>query len=203
MGVAGGSCSGKTSLLRQARKVLGDELSATVSQDSYYFDRREAVDGKLRFNFDHPDAIDFDLLRQHLVELKRGVPVDVPVYDFAQHARREGQYTRIQPKRLILVDGILILTQAAIVDCLDFSVFVECSDEVRLDRRIKRDVAERGRVVDNIVAQFTTQVRPMHEQFVEPSKENASYVFSQAEYLSELAGTTSVFIDKCREHARL
>lgn len=178
IGIAGGSCSGKTRLLRRLAQRLGDQC-AILLQDDYYFSQPEALADNLKFNFDHPEALDFDRLAADLQALKAGQSVHCPQYDFARHVRIDGKTRRIEPKAVILVDGILILDSAVMRDALDFSVYIRCDAQTRLKRRIARDVAERGRERGNVIEQFTTQVQPMHEQFVSPSAAHADVVYGQ------------------------
>ena len=203
VGVAGGSCSGKTSLVRHIRDAVGADDCAVVWQDSYYHDCPEAFTDNLRFNFDHPTAIDFELLAADLAKLRAGGAVCPPTYDFVRHVRVPGGAEKVGPRRLILVDGILILTQPMLLELFDASIFVECSDALRLARRLRRDVEERGRERNNIIAQFESQVRPMHDHFVEPSKDNATLVLRQQAYQAELAGDSDLVVSMCRRLADL
>lgn len=185
IGVAGGSCSGKTTLIRKTQQLIGDKLSTTLFQDSYYIDQSDKFDrdgGAV--NFDHPNAIDFTLLAQHLALLKQGQAIDVPVYDFATH-KRQVKTTRLEPKRIVFVDGILILSQPPVVEQLDHSFFVDCDEVTRLDRRLERDTRERGRTRDGILAQFKSQVAPMHREFVQPSQIVAQHVLRQEQLRGE------------------
>ncbi|MFK8051386.1 MAG: uridine kinase [Woeseiaceae bacterium] len=179
IGIAGGSCSGKTRLLRRLAERLGPENCSVILQDDYYFSKPAAAADNLRFNFDHPDALDFDLLARDLAMLKQGETIHSPQYDFAKHVRIDGKTRRIEPRPVVLVDGILILDSEPVRQMLDHSVFIRCDAETRLQRRIKRDVKERGREPDNVVAQFEQQVQPMHMEFVSPSAEHADAVYEQ------------------------
>lgn len=177
LGVAGGSGSGKTFFAQALAKKLKDK-AFVLYQDNYYIDQSHRFDydgGSV--NFDHPDALDFDLMAQHLKELKQGEDIRIPKYDFATHSRlRETIY---QPwKKVVIVDGILILTQPKLIELFDESIFVETPEEIRFARRLNRDVVERGRTAEGVKAQFENQVKPMHDLFVEPSKEKATYVSS-------------------------
>lgn len=184
IGIAGGSCSGKTSFSRQIRSTLGEENCNILFQDYYYIDQSSKFDkdgGAV--NFDHPSALDFDLLAKHIEQLKNGFSVDVPIYDFATHSRKP-ETLNFEPSKVVLLDGILILSQPSIVDLLDDSFFIECDMELRFERRLNRDVVERGRTPNGVKDQFEKQVEPMHQEFVEPSKVYANNVISQANYLS-------------------
>lgn len=170
IGVAGGSGSGKTYFARELQKILGDELSAIVYQDNYYIDQSHRFDGDGgSVNFDHPESLDFDLLARDLGKLKKGESIDVPIYDFATHTRKK-ETLKYNPKKIILVDGILILDSHVVRDQLDEAVFFDTPEELRFKRRLERDVQERGRSAEGVKKQFEKQVRPMHDQFVEPSK---------------------------------
>lgn len=178
IGVAGGSGSGKTFFAQALAKRLGPEQAFVLYQDNYYIDQSKKFDhdgGSV--NFDHPNAIDFDLLSEHLKQLKNGADIHVPIYDFATHSRLEK--TKIQEhKKVVIVDGILILSQPKLRELFDESVFVHTPETIRFERRLIRDVQERGRTQEGVKAQFEAQVKPMHDMFVEPSKQFATQVSS-------------------------
>ncbi len=170
VGVAGGSGSGKTTFAKRLLLKLGSDNCAIIGQDSYYIDQSHRFDrdgGAV--NFDHPSAIDFNLLEQHLISLKSGNSIEVPIYDFATH-KRLNETIKVNPHPIILVDGILILSQANLRTHFDYAIFIDTPEDLRFARRLKRDVEERGRTKDGVTAQFMGQVKPMHDQFVEPSK---------------------------------
>ncbi len=170
IGVAGGSGSGKTYFARELQKILGDEKCSILYQDNYYIDQSAKFDGDGgSVNFDHPSSLDFDLLAQGLRELKQGKSIKVPLYDFATHTRKI-ETIDCHPKKIILVDGILILDSSVVRAALDEAVFFDTPEELRFKRRLDRDVHERGRTPDGVKKQFELQVKPMHNQFVEPSK---------------------------------
>jgi len=178
IGVAGGSGSGKTFFSNALHKKLGLDNSTIIYQDNYYRDQSKRFDhdgGSV--NFDHPNALDFDCLAENLEELKYNNEVRIPKYDFSTHSRQIDTKL-ISPKKIIIVDGILILTQPKLVDIFDLTIFVETPEEIRFKRRLTRDVLERGRTPDGVKAQFENQVKPMHDMFVEPSKQNAKYISS-------------------------
>ena len=178
IGVAGGSGSGKTFFAETLAKKLGAELSFVLYQDSYYIDQSDKFDhdgGAV--NFDHPDSLDFDLLAEHLKSLKDGVDIEVPIYNFAGHTRSTETIHK-SPKKIVLVDGILILGQPKVREFLDQSIFVHTPEDIRYQRRLARDVQERGRTPEGVKAQFDSQVKPMHDKFVEPSKKFADVVSS-------------------------
>ncbi len=195
--VAGGSCSGKTRISKHTTYALGGDLCVVVKQDNYYRDYGGAALGEPLPNFDHPDAVQWDLLRQHLLLLKSGQAVDIPTYDFATH-RRTDITERIQPRPIILVEGILILSQPKLRAVFDHRFFVRCAENIRLERRIKRDTAERGRTESNVRTQFQKQVTPMHEKFVEPSKAHADVVISQDQCELSIITSTGPLIRYCR-----
>jgi uridine kinase len=178
VGVAGGSGSGKTFFAETLAKELGQEVASVIYQDNYYRDQSANFDhdgGSV--NFDHPDALDFDLMANHLQDLKDGFGIEVPIYEFATHKRLK-QTTFQEIKKVIIVDGILILTQPHLRKLFDVTIFVETPEEIRFSRRLKRDVQERGRTPEGVKAQFENQVKPMHDLFVEPSKLYADIVSS-------------------------
>ena len=178
IGIAGGSGSGKTTFARLMTSRLGPENVTIVPQDSYYIDQSSRFDrdgGAV--NFDHPQALDWVLMAEHLRLLKSGQPIDLPVYDFATH-RRKAETVYLVPKRFVIVDGILVYVPEEVRDIIDFKVFVQAREEVRFERRLKRDVAERGRTPEGVRAQYIAQVKPMHDQFVEPTARFADQIIS-------------------------
>lgn len=176
IGVAGGSGSGKTFFARELQKILGDEKCTILYQDNYYIDQSHRFDGDGgSVNFDHPESLDFALLAQGLAALKAGKSIKVPIYDFATHTRKK-ETLDCYPKKIILVDGILILDSALVREVLDEAVFFDTPEELRFKRRLERDVHERGRTAQGVKKQFDLQVKPMHNQFVEPSKSYAQTI---------------------------
>ena len=175
--IAGGSGSGKTFFAEALFKKLGNRASL-IYQDNYYKDQSHKFDhdgGAV--NFDHPDAIDFDLLADQLLELKQNKTIQVPIYEFSTH-KRINETIEVKPSPVIIIDGILILTQPKLREIFDISVYIETPEEIRFQRRLNRDITERGRSKEGVIAQFEKQVKPMHNQFVAPSKEFAHYVNS-------------------------
>jgi uridine kinase len=176
IGVAGGSASGKSTVVERLADRLGRDTVAVIEHDRYYkklpglsHDERESV------NYDHPDALETELLVQHLDALRQGVAVDLPIYDFRRHVRLP-QSDRIDPRPIIFVEGLLVLADARVRDALDLRVFVDTAEHARYERRLKRDVAERGRSEASVQQQFAESVRPMHVRFVEPSRRYADVI---------------------------
>ena len=176
IGVAGGTASGKTTVARRLVERLGTHPVALLDQDSYYRDLADLpLEERARFNFDHPDAFDTALLVRHLEELRDGKAVDKPVYSFTQHTRT-GETVRVNPGDVVILEGILILALEPVRELLDVKVFVDSDADVRVLRRVSRDIKERGRDFDGVVEQYFRTVRPMHFGFVEPSKRYADII---------------------------
>ena len=176
LGVAGGTGSGKTTVARAILHAVGKDRLAFIAQDSYYRQIEwESPQQLASHNFDHPASIDTELLISHIGALKQGLPVDVPVYDFVHH-RRSSETVHIEPRRVVLVEGILLLAEPGIRELLDFKIYVDTDSDVRLKRRILRDIQERGRDLEDVLRQYMTTVRPMHLEFVEPSKRWADVI---------------------------
>lgn len=179
MGVAGGSGSGKTYFARALQRSLGADQCEIVYQDNFYVDNSKKFDfdgGSV--NFDHPSAIEFSLLAQHIAALKNGQATEIPIYDFATHSRKS-ETISVEARPVIIVDGILIFHADEVRPHLDEMVFFDTPESLRFDRRLKRDVQERGRSPEGVKNQFLKQVKPMHDQFVEPSKKHASTVVTE------------------------
>jgi uridine kinase len=178
IGVAGGSGSGKTTFARMLQANLSENFAGIIAQDSYYRDMSKQFDRDGgRVNFDHPDSIEFALLANQLKQLKKSEDVIVPQYDFVTHSRRSETCLFIC-RPVVILDGTMILSQPEIRSQLNFAFFIETSEEVRFQRRLYRDVRERGRTPEGVKEQFDNQVRPMHDLFVEPSKKNADRIIS-------------------------
>ncbi len=176
IGVAGGSGSGKTTVVRRIVESLGPEHAVVLEHDRYYKDRGDLrLEERASLNYDHPDALETDLLVRHVLALKAGEPVDVPHYDFTRHARRDDT-TRCHPRRAIIVEGILIFSDPALRQAMDVKVFVDADADTRFIRRLQRDVAERGRTMESVVEQYMSTVKPMHFEFVEPTKRYADLI---------------------------
>ena len=179
LGVAGGTGSGKTTVARAILRAVGEGRIGLLEQDSYYREVDWETDGDLlRHNFDHPSALDEELLVAHLTELRAGRPVQVPVYDFVRHCRT-ARTRRVEPLPVVVLEGILIFADAAVRDLLDFKIYVDTDADLRLIRRLERDLAERGRALADVLRQYQRSVRPMHLEFVEPSKRWADVIIPQ------------------------
>lgn len=182
IGIAGGTGSGKTTVVNQIIEELQNEEVEVISQDSYYQDTSHlSYEERTRINFDHPKSIDFDLLVSHLQELKKGNSVEQPVYSFVQHNRTSETITT-QPRKVMIVEGILILTHPDIREMFDIKIFVHADSDERLIRRLKRDIAERGRDLDEVLNRYQTTLKPMHQQFIEPTKEFADIIIPNNKY---------------------
>ncbi len=179
IGIAGGSGSGKTTVAQTILQRVGSERISFLQHDAYY----KPLSGlppaqRVAVNFDHPNSLETELLTKHILQLKRGVSVEVPIYDFSTHSRTERTYT-VQPRGVILVEGILIFIEATLRDLFDVKLFVDTDSDLRFIRRLERDISERGRTLDTVVKQYLSTVRPMHLEFVEPSKRYADVIIPE------------------------
>jgi uridine kinase len=182
--IAGASASGKTTLIHELRKHI-NQPSVYLSQDFYYHDLSSTPpDRRLQVNFDHPDAIDFALLKKHIIALRNHESVEVPIYDFCTHTRQGTQ--PIQPREIIWIDGTLVLSQPELCSCFDYSIFIDTPLDICLVRRIKRDMTERGRSMDDVLNQYTQFVRPMYYECIEPSITKADVVLDGLLSMDEL-----------------
>jgi uridine kinase len=176
VGIAGGSGSGKSTVARRVARSLAAPQVAFIDMDAYYKDFSHLpMDERRRVNWDHPEAFDVELLVDHLGRLREGHPIDKPTYDFVSHARAQ-RTERIEPALVVVIDGILLFADERVRSLCDVKVFVDADADIRLIRRIRRDMAERGRPLDEILAQYLSTVQPMHLQFVEPSKRYADVI---------------------------
>jgi uridine kinase len=176
IGVAGGSGSGKTTVVRKIVESLGDDEVIVLEHDRYYHDHKELrLEERAALNYDHPDSLETDLMVRHVHELRQGRSVELPSYDFTRHARRQTTDTA-HPRPAIIVEGILIFADAALRDLMDIKVFVDTDDDTRFIRRLTRDVAERGRTMESVIDQYLSTVKPMHLEFVEPTKRYADII---------------------------
>jgi uridine kinase len=188
IGVAGGSGSGKTTVVRRIVDSLGPEQVTLLDHDRYYRDRNDLrLEERAALNYDHPDALETDLMVRHVRALKAGEPVNVPQYDFTRHARLS-ETLAFQPRRALIVEGILVFTDPKLRDLMDIKVFVDTDSDTRFIRRLQRDVAERGRTMDSVIDQYQSTVKPMHLEFVEPSKRYADVIIP-------LGGHNTVAVD--------
>lgn len=179
IGIAGGSGSGKTTVAQEILQRVGPERIAFLQHDSYYKDLSGLPPAqKAEVNFDHPNSLETGLLIQHIASLRDGKPVEVPIYDFSTHSRTSQTFT-VQPRGVILVEGILIFTEAALRDMFDIKIFVDTDSDIRFIRRLERDLAERGRTTESVIKQYQATVRPMHMEFVEPSKRYADIIIPE------------------------
>ena len=175
IGIAGGTGSGKTTLMKNIVSRFGDDVTV-ISHDNYYKRRDDLTyEERCGINYDEPAAFDTDLMIEHLARLRSGETIQCPVYDFTVHNRSDETLT-IVPRRVIIVEGILIFADKGLLDLMDIKIFVDTDTDVRLCRRIKRDVNKRGRTLESVLTQYLTTVKPMHEMYVEPSKKYADLV---------------------------
>jgi uridine kinase len=188
IGVAGGSGSGKTTVVRRIIESIGDDQVTVLEHDRYYRDRNDLrLEERAALNYDHPDSLETDLLVRHLHELRAGRTVEMPAYDFARHARQSVTVPAL-PRKAIIVEGILIFADASLREPMDVKVFVDADDDTRFIRRLQRDIADRGRTVSSVIEQYLGTVKPMHLEFVEPSKRYADIIIP-------LGGHNTVAID--------
>lgn len=182
LGIAGGTGCGKTTVVNQIIKELPEDEIGIISQDSYYkandhlsFEERELI------NFDHPRSIDFELLTQHLKDLRAGKSINQPVYSFVHH-NRTGDFILTKPRKVMIVEGILIFTNPELREMFDIKIFVHADVDERLIRRLRRDIAERGRDMEEVLARYQNTLKPMHEQFIEPTKSFADIIIPNDRY---------------------
>lgn len=179
IGITGGTGSGKTTLAGRLTKELGEDKVINIAHDHYYNDQSNLTrEQRTKTNYDHPDAYDTGLLISHLQSLIRGESIDRPVYDFLTDTRSKETVT-LSPKSVIIVEGILVFTDPKLLNLFDLKVYVDTSTDIRMIRRIKRDMEELGRSFNSIIDKYLTQVRPMHEQFVEPTKKYADIIITE------------------------
>ncbi len=188
IGVAGGSGSGKTTVVRNIVEALGDDQVSVIEHDRYYRNHPTLrLEDRASLNFDHPDALETDLLVRHVQELRAGRPVEVPTYDFSRHARRLETDT-VTPRTAVIIEGILIFTDPVLRELMDVKVFVDTDDDTRFIRRLQRDTTERGRTVESVIDQYLATVKPMHLEFAVPSRRYADIIIP-------LGGHNTVAID--------
>ncbi|PSQ75714.1 MAG: uridine kinase [Bacteroidetes bacterium QH_6_63_17] len=176
IGIAGGSGSGKTTVLNRIIDEFGPDPIAVLDHDAYYRDLSHlSPEKRARFNFDHPGALETELMTEHLDALIEGKAIEKPVYDFTTHTRAEETET-VEPRPVIIIEGILVLAESSLEERMDIKIYVDAADDIRLMRRIRRDLQERGRSIEGILRQYERTVRPMHLEFVEPSKREADII---------------------------
>lgn len=179
IGICGGSGSGKSTVTKKLIELIGKDNVSVIEQDSYYKDQSNlAFEERVKTNYDHPLAFDNDLLFEHLEMLKEGKEIEKPIYDFSLHNRKKEKEI-VYPKPIIILEGILIFNEVNLIDIMDIKVFVDTDADVRIIRRIKRDMQERGRSLDSVIDQYMVTVRPSHLQFVEPSKRYADIIIPE------------------------
>lgn len=184
IGVSGGTGSGKSTLVRRLQEAFQEEDVATLCHDFYYKSHPELTyKERTKLNYDHPQAFDTDMMVEHIRALKDNVPIERPVYSFVDH-NRTSERVPVKPSRVIIVDGILIFENKELRDLMDIKVFVDTDADIRLARRILRDVCERGRSMQSVISQYTSTVKPMHEEFVEPSKKYADIIIPEGGFNS-------------------
>ena len=179
IGIAGGTGSGKTTVANVILKRVGKHYIAYLPHDAYYRDLKDLpLNQRVMMNFDHPDSLETDLMIEHIKKLKKWEPVDIPVYDFSTHSRTD-KTIRIEPQPVIIVEGILIFVEARLRELFDVKLFVDTDNDIRFIRRLQRDIAERGRTMEMVIHQYLTTVKPMHLEFVEPSKRYADVIIPE------------------------
>jgi uridine kinase len=179
IGIAGGSGSGKTTVAQEILQRVGPDRIAFLQHDSYYKDLSGLPPAqRAEVNFDHPNSLETELLIQHIIALRDGKAVEIPIYDFSTHSRTGQTYT-VHPRPVIVVEGILIFTEPALRDLFDVKIFVDTDSDIRFIRRLERDLKERGRTTESVIKQYQATVRPMHLEFVEPSKRYADIIIPE------------------------
>ncbi len=177
IGITGGSGSGKTTIVNRIKEIVEDFVF--IPQDNYYKSAEYMNNTNITaFNFDHPDAFDSDLIKQHLKDLKNRKSIEMPQYDFVHH-RRTDKTVKIEPKKLIIFEGIMIFSEKKILDLIDLKIFIDTPSDIRFIRRLKRDIEDRGRTLDSVVKQYMEYVRPGHQEFIEPLKTKADIIIPE------------------------
>ena len=196
IGVAGGTGSGKTTVVEAIIKKLGHRHVLTIKYDSYYSDRSHLPPSdRKNINYDHPDALETNLLVRHLKQLVAGKKIEVPIYDFATHTRKKMGIS-VSPTRVIIVEGILVFTEQNLRELMDVKIFVDTDDDIRFIRRLQRDVKERQRSMESVIKQYMKSVRPMHKQFVEPSRKYADIIIPEGHNPVAIDMVVSMIKDK-------
>lgn len=196
IGIAGGTGSGKTTVIHQIMNELPETEVGIISQDSYYKENNNlSFEERALINFDHPRAIDFELLVSHLKELKAGNNINQPVYSFVTH-NRTNDFILTHPRKVMIVEGILILTNPELRDLFDVKIYVHADSDERLIRRLKRDIAERGRTMDEVLNRYQETLKPMHQQFIEPTKAYADIIIPNDKYNTVAIGVVRAVINQ-------
>lgn len=197
IGIAGGTGSGKTTVVREITKILSDSEVVVIPQDSYYKDNSHLpLEQRLELNFDHPDSIDFKLLIDHIENLKCGKAIEEPIYSYLTCSRSKTETVKVNPSKVVIVEGILIFTCAELRDTMDIKVFVDADADDRLGRVITRDNLERGRTIEKVLERYEKTVKPMHLQFIEPSKRYADIIVPQGGHNQVAIGILLATIEK-------
>ncbi len=179
IGIAGGTGSGKTTVVNKIQKQFPKGEVSILTHDSYYYDNSDlSLEDRRKKNFDHPDSIEFDLMIEHVKKLKKGESIEEPIYSFIT-CTRDKKVKHVEPREVLIIEGILCLTNKALRDLMDIKVFVDCDSDLRLSRVIQRDIQERGRNIDDVLKRYEKTVRPSHLQFIEPSKRFADIIVPQ------------------------
>ena len=200
IGIYGGTGSGKTTIVNMIASHFSSNDIEIISQDSYYKDNSDiSYEDRCKLNFDHPDAIDFNLLHKHIKNLRKGETVEQPIYDFKIHNRLK-KTIQIKPKKILILEGILIMFHAEIRSIFDLKIFINANSKTRMERRIKRDIAERGRSRDEVLKRYIETLKPMHEKFIEPTKIYANYIienqFNNKLNIDELLEKMKLYLDE-------
>jgi uridine kinase len=200
IGIYGGTGSGKTTIVNMIASHFSSNDIEIISQDSYYKDNSDiSYEDRCKLNFDHPDAIDFNLLHKHLKNLRKGETIEQPIYDFKIHNRLK-KTIQIKPKKILILEGILIMCHAEIRSIFDLKIFINANSKTRMERRIKRDIAERGRSRDEVLKRYIETLKPMHEKFIEPTKIYANYIienqFNNKLNIDELLEKMKLYLDE-------
>lgn len=179
IGVAGGTGSGKTSMAKNIVCDFDPSQVVIIEQDSYYFDLKNIpLDARHHHNFDHPEAYDFEILKQHMRDLIDGKTIEVPVYDYTTHTR-SSEFHRVSGHKIVVLEGIMVLYDPELRDMMDIKIYIQTAPDIRFIRRLTRDIKHRGRSVDSVIEQYLETVRPMHELFIEPSKQYADIIIPE------------------------
>lgn len=196
IGIAGGAGSGKTTVVKKILQAIDPQEVAVLSQDSYYRDSSDVpFEERQKINVDHPDSIEFDLLARHVAALKAGEPIEQPTYSYTTYERGK-ETVHIEPRRVVIVEGILVLQNKALRDLMDIKLFVETDDDDRLARVIRRDLVERGRTADMVLERYVNIVKPMHKQFIEPSRKYADMIIPNYDGLDVAINVILTVIEK-------